>query len=171
MILFIFQFYAPRRWADTAAPPTTEELNDMNQNHDHDSDLKIIALAMAQMDQDIRSDLLDKMVQLAIERGSEKVRTFRGSGYLHLKHKPLRLGYRTPEMYRVAYEIDVLLNPVLMHADALGSMVGDHSVIEHAMSSGDAQLRYAAERAPADIRIIQLEANQAYFTVLSRFGI
>jgi len=84
----------------------------MNQNHDHDSDLEILALAEAQMDQDIRSDLLDKMVQLAIEPGSEKVHTFRGSGYLHLKHMPLGLGCRILEKYRVAYEIDILLNPV-----------------------------------------------------------
>jgi hypothetical protein len=30
---------------------------------------------------------------------------------------------------------------------------------------------YALEKAPADIRIMQLEPNRAYFTLLSRFGI
>jgi hypothetical protein len=137
----------------------------MSNNHDHESDLDIFDLAKAQMDQSIRSDLLDRMVQLAVERGSKKVHTFRGSGYLLVKKS------RPSEEFRVAYEIVLLLDLKLGREHALGSMIGNHSLLELAMSGGDAQLYYAAGRAPADILIIQLEANRAYFTVLNGFGI
>jgi hypothetical protein len=137
----------------------------MSNNHDHDSDLDIFALAKAQMGQSIRSDLLDRMVQLAVERGSKKVHTFRGSGYLLVeKSSP-------SEKFRVAYEIVLLLDSKIGREHTLGSMIGDHSLLELAMSSGDARLSYAAQSAPADIQIIQLETNRAYFTVLKGFGI
>jgi hypothetical protein len=137
----------------------------MTQNHDHDSDLDICKLAAAHMNQEIRSDMLDKMVQLAIEGGSKKVHTFRGSGYLLIKTSKPR------EKYRAVYEIDVLLDSKLGRERALGCMIGDHSLFKRAMSCGHAQLAYAAEGAPADIQITQLEANRAYFTVHSGFGI
>jgi hypothetical protein len=59
------------------------------------------------MSQDIRSDLLDKMVSRAVERGSKKVHTFRGSGCHLVETLTLREGYK------VAYEIDVLLDSKL----------------------------------------------------------
>jgi hypothetical protein len=70
----------------------------------------------------------------------------------------------------VAYEIVLLLDSNLGREHAIRTMIGNHSLLELAMSGGDAQLSYAAERAPADIQIIQLEANRAYFTVLNGFG-
>ena len=125
----------------------------MSNNHDHDTDPDIFDLAKTQMGQNIRSDLLDRMVQLAVERGSKKVHTFRGSGYLLVKKSS------PSEKFRVAYEIVLLLDSNIRREHALGSMIGNHSLLERAMKSGDAQLSYAAERAPADIRIIQIEEN------------
>jgi hypothetical protein len=134
--------------------------------HDYISDVEVRDRAAALMDQYVRPDLLDKMVQLAIDKGSEKIDTFRGSGYLELKDKPLRPKHPIPEMYRVVYEIDILSNPELMHTSALGCMVGNHSVLEHGMRSG-AGLKYAAESAPLDIEILQVESNRAFFKVLT----
>jgi hypothetical protein len=137
----------------------------MSNKNDQNSNRHIFDLAKAQMDQTIRSESLDRMVHSAVERGSKKVHTFRGSGYLWVK----KLG--PSEKFRVAYEIDLMFDSKLGREHALGSMIGDQSLLELAMSIGDAQLSYAAEGAPADIQIIQLEANRAYFTVRSGFGI
>ena len=138
--------------------------------HDDISDVEVRGRAAALMEQYVRPDLLDKMVRLAIEKGSKKVETFRGSGYLELKDKPFRPKHRIPEMFRVAYEIDILSNSELMHTSALGCMVGNHSVLEHGMRSG-AELRYAAESAPLDIEILQIESNRAFFKVLTPVGL
>jgi hypothetical protein len=137
----------------------------MSNNNDQNSNLDIFDLAKAQMGQNIRSDLLDRMVQLAVERGSKKVHTFRGSGYLWVKKSG------PSEEFRVAYEIVLLLDSKLGREHALGTMIGNHSLLELALSIGDAQLSYAAGRTPADVQVIQLEANRAYFTVRSGFGI
>jgi hypothetical protein len=128
---------------------------------------KILSRADALLDQDIRSDLLDKMVRLAIEQGYEKVHTCRGCGYLLAKGSPRRPG----EEYRVAYEIDVLFNPELMHAGAYGCMVGNDSALQRALRSGGPRLSYGMETAPAAIQIMQLEPNRAFFRVLTRIGI
>ena len=137
----------------------------MTEDHNHESDIDIFDLAVAQMDQSIRSDFFDKMVQLAVEGGSNKGHTFRGSGYLLVKKS------NPSEKSRVAYEIVVLLGSKLGRKDAFGSMIANHSLLERAMKSGDSQLAYAAERAPADIQILLIEENRAYFRVLSGFGI
>jgi hypothetical protein len=134
--------------------------------HAYISDVEVRERAAALMEQYVRPDLLDKMVQLAIDMGSKKIDTFRGSGYLELKDKPLRPKHRIPETYRVVYEIDILSNPELMHTSALGCMVGNHRVLEHGMRSG-AGLKYAAESAPLDIEILQVESNRAFFKVLT----
>jgi hypothetical protein len=128
---------------------------------------KILSRAEALLDQDIRSDLLDKMVRLAIEQGYEKVDTWRGCGYLLAKGSPRRPG----EEYRVTYEIDVLFNPELMHASAYGCMVGNDSALQRALRSGGARLSYGMEISPAAIRIMQLERNRAFFSVLTPIGI
>jgi hypothetical protein len=136
-----------------------------NQHDDNSDPERILSRSETVPSQDIRWELVNQMVRLAIAEGSEKIRTCSGCGYLLVENS-------TPsDVNRVGYEIDVLFNSELTRAGALGSMVGNPGVLKRAMTSGSARLLYAMEREPADIRVIQVQANRAYFTVLSPFGI
>ena len=117
------------------------------------------------MDLSKRSDFLDKMVRLAVEQGSQEVRTMRGSGYL-LSSKKRTLGKK----YIVAYEIVILFNPTEKRAGALGSMIGNPDALERAMRAGGTQLNYSPGLS-LDIGITNLEVNRAHFRVLSPIGI
>jgi hypothetical protein len=129
-----------------------------NQSNDHNLD-KIFTLAESQMDQDIRSELLDEKVRLAIERGFQNEGAYRGSGYLSFEEGAPDSG----EENGVAYEFVVLSNPKLNRGYALGSMVGNESVLARAMGSGRCRLHYAAEKGPIGIRIVRVEGNRADF--------
>jgi len=112
-----------------------------------------------------RSDFFDKEVRLAHENGCQEVNTMSGSGYL----LPSKKSIPKPK-YLVAYEIIVLLNPTQKRAGALGFMVGNRGVFEEAMRTSEARLNYSPGKS-LDIRIVNLEANTANFTVQSRIGI
>jgi hypothetical protein len=112
-----------------------------------------------------RSDFFDGEVRLAIENGYQEVNTMSGSGYLLPSEKSI-----PGPTYLVAYEIVTLFNPTQKHAGALGFMVGNRDIFEQAMRMGNARLNYSPEKM-LDIRIVNLEADTANFTVQNRIGI
>jgi hypothetical protein len=88
-----------------------------------------------------------------------------------------RSGYPLPSKksipkpkFLVAYEINILRNPTQNRAGAIGFMVGNRGVFEQAMRTNEARLNYSPGKT-LDIRIVNLEANTANFTVQSGIGI
>jgi hypothetical protein len=116
------------------------------------------------MNQSVRSEILDRNVQQAIENGYQKIDTRPGSGYLLLNRGP-----RGPKNL-VAYELDILLNPETKVAAAVGSMVGDRDLLKRAQSCDDVRLEYSPGLT-AEIQILHAEGRTAYFKALSRIGI
>jgi hypothetical protein len=117
------------------------------------------------MEQNIRSAFLEREVQLATVYGYEIVDIWRGSGHLLLKDSC------QPDLTTVvAYEIVIRLHPERKIADAVGSMLGSHDMLQQAMMIGGASLSYSPGRA-VDVQLTQLESGSAYFKVLGRIGI
>jgi hypothetical protein len=99
------------------------------------------------------SDFFDGEIRLAIENGYQQVNTLSGWGYL----LPSKKSIPAP-------------NPTQKHGGALGVMEGNHDIFEQAMRSGNARLNYSPEKM-LDIRITNLKAKTANFTVQTRIGI